>query len=154
MVTMSTVGYGDISCKTTLGQVFAVFFLLFAIVSFYLKIYLDEQNHSKSNYFRLHLHLAFLKSLIMLVQDQNIMEDTKRREEKSIAVIQLQILLLVLAVLRINQAFVRSEMGSFQEVVVLHKITTTPLPTEGLSTTNQSFQMMNCMKLCPMGHQK
>lgn len=33
LVTMSTVGFGDIACKTTLGRLFMVFFILGALVS-------------------------------------------------------------------------------------------------------------------------
>jgi len=32
LVTMSTVGYGDVSCETTLGRFFMVFFILGALV--------------------------------------------------------------------------------------------------------------------------
>lgn len=34
MVTMSTVGYGDIHCVTDIGRTFIVFFLLFALAIF------------------------------------------------------------------------------------------------------------------------
>jgi len=32
LVTMSTVGYGDLHCQTTLGRLFMVFFILGALV--------------------------------------------------------------------------------------------------------------------------
>lgn len=34
IVTMSTVGYGDVFCHTVLGRTFLVFFLLVGLVSF------------------------------------------------------------------------------------------------------------------------
>lgn len=37
IVTMSTVGYGDVFCNTVLGRTFLVFFLLVGLVSFIFK---------------------------------------------------------------------------------------------------------------------
>lgn len=41
IVTMSTVGYGDVFCHTVLGRTFLVFFLLVGLVSFILIHYLN-----------------------------------------------------------------------------------------------------------------
>lgn len=51
IVTMSTVGYGDVFCHTVLGRTFLVFFLLVGLVSFifiyFLSIFKDKSKHSK-----------------------------------------------------------------------------------------------------------
>lgn len=42
IVTMSTVGYGDVFCQTVLGRTFLVFFLLVGLVSYLLCIYFSR----------------------------------------------------------------------------------------------------------------
>ena len=49
IVTMSTVGYGDINCETTIGRGFMVFFVLGALVSILRNTF---SNESISIYFR------------------------------------------------------------------------------------------------------
>ena len=47
IVTMSTVGYGDVYCQTVLGRTFLVFFLLVGLVSGTCVQFFNPQNHQK-----------------------------------------------------------------------------------------------------------
>lgn len=44
MVTMSTVGYGDVVVKTTLGRVFILFFIVGGLVRNYSRIWINRQH--------------------------------------------------------------------------------------------------------------
>lgn len=77
---MSTVGYGDIACKTVLGKMFMVFFILGGLV----RINLHQVLGRFLPFFviRQCLPVTFLKSPILLVRGKNMVGNIKEKEEK------------------------------------------------------------------------
>lgn len=62
MVTMSTVGYGDVYAKTTLGRLFMVFFILGGLVKILLYILLNTPVTLKLD--PVYLHVVIKETII------------------------------------------------------------------------------------------